>query len=178
MIMRLNVVNWLHLTAPPKENSMMRGIVVVCLGVALLCSVAAGASTSGEAFALAERVGEGNERSFFLLSTSAGGYIVRHDGMGEFTSPAGLRRVFVLKVRGRIDRMYFLEHQRDLFLMYEGHDASSQWAYLVRMEQTKRKARWVTAIDGTGLGAPVIEGEFVVINDTHIMTANGAVRQD
>lgn len=156
----------------------MRKLVMVCLGVAVLWSAAFGVTASGEAFALADRVGEGNERSFFVLSTSAGGYVIRHDGMGEFTSPAGLRRVFVLRVRGRIDRMYFLEHQRDLFLMYEGHDAASQWAYLVRMEQTKRKARWVIAIDGTGLGAPVIEGEFVVINTTQISKANGAVRQD
>ncbi len=156
----------------------MRKIVIVCVGVAVLWSVALSVSAAGEAFALADRVGEGNERSFFVLSTSAGGYVIRHDGMGEFTSPAGLRRVFVLKVRGRIDRMYFLEHQRDLFLMYEGHDAASQWAYLVRMEQTKRKARWVTAIDGIGLGAPVIEGEFVVIQNTQISKINGAVRQD
>ncbi len=161
----------------------MRKLVVVwhllvCLGVVVLWPAVAGASVSGEAFALAERVGEGNERSFFVLSTPAGGYVIRHDGMGEFTSPAGLRRVFVLRVRGRIDRIYFLEHQRDLFLMYEGHDATSQWAYLVRMEQTKRKARWITAVDGTDLGAPVIVGEFVVIKDTQISKANGALRQD
>jgi len=85
----------------------MRKIVVVCLGVAVLWSLALGASASSEAFALAERVGEGNERSFFVLSTSAGNYIIRHDGMGEFTSPAGLRRVFMLKVaaKARIDRV-------------------------------------------------------------------------
>jgi hypothetical protein len=156
----------------------MRKLMVLCLGVAVLCSVALSVSAAGEAFALAERVGEGNERSFFVLSTSAGGYVIRHDGMGEFTSPAGLRRVFVLKVRGRIDQMYFLEHQRDLFLMYEGHDASGQWAYLVRMEQTKRKARWVTVVDGTDLGVPAVEGEFVVIRGTQISKANGALRQD
>ena len=161
----------------------MRKLVVVwrplvCLGVAVLWSAVAGASASGEAFALADRVGEGNERSFFVLSTSAGGYVIRHDGMGEFTSPAGLRRVFTLRVRGRIDRVYFLEHQRDLFLMYEGHDAASPWAYLVRMEQTKRKARWITSIDSVGLGAPVVQGEFVVIKDIQISKANGAVRQD
>ena len=156
----------------------MRQILLVCLGVAVLWSVTLGAQSS--TFALADRVGEGNERSFFVLSTSAGGYVIRHDGMGEFTSPAGLRRVFMLKVgaKGRIDRVYFLEHQRDLFLMYEVHDASSQWAYLVRMEQTKRKARWITEVDGAGLGAPLIQGEFVVIKDTQISAANGSVRQD
>lgn len=158
----------------------MRKILVVCVGVAVLWSVALGVSTSSETFVLADRVGEGNERSFFVLSTSAGGYVIRHDGMGEFTSPAGLRRVFMLKVgvKGRIDRVYFLEHQRDLFLMYEVHDASSQWSYLVRMEQTKRKARWITEVDSVGLGAPVIQGEFVVIKDVQISEANGALRQN
>ena len=156
----------------------MRKLVVVCLGVAVLWCAASGASVTGEAFALADRVGEGNERSFFVLSTSAGGYVIRHDGMGEFTSPAGLRRVFVLKVRGRIDRMYFLEHQRDLFLMYEGHDASSQWAYLVRMEQTKRKARWITMVDGSDLGVPAIEGEMIVIKSLEVSKVDGNVRQD
>ena len=154
----------------------MRKLLVVCLGVAVLWTVTLGAAP--ESFALAERVGEGNERSFFVLSTSAGGYVIRHDGMGEFTSPAGLRRVFMLKLKGRIDRVYFLEHQRDLFLMYEVHDASSQSAYLVRMEQTKRKARWITSFDSVELGAPVIQGEFVVIKDVQIRTADGAVRHD
>jgi hypothetical protein len=164
----------------------MRKLVVVwrllvCLGVAVLWSVASvsfGVSAAGETFALAERVGEGNERSFFVLSTSAGNYVIRHDGMGEFTSPAGLRRVFTLKLRGRIDRVYFIEHQRDLFLMYEGHDASSQWAYLERMEQTKRKARWITSIDNSELGAPVIQGEFVVIKDIEISKTTGALMKD
>ena len=157
----------------------MRRVVVVSLGVAVLWSVALGSSL-GEAFTLADRVGEGDERSFFMVSTSAGGYVIRHDGMGEFTSPAGLRRVFMLKVgaKARIDRVYFLEHQRDLFLLYEVHDTKSRWAYLVRMEQTKRKARWITEIDGVDLGAPVIQGEFVVINKTEISIANGQVRQD
>jgi hypothetical protein len=137
-------------------------------------------SSLGEAFTLADRVGEGDERSFFMVSTSAGGYIIRHDGMGEFTSPAGLRRVFMLKVgaKARIDRVYFLEHQRDLFLLYEVHDAKSQWAYLVRMEQTKRKARWITEIDATDLGAPSIEGEFVLIKDLVIRKADGHAGQD
>ena len=160
------------------RNLLVVWLLLVYLGVAVLWSVALGAQS--ETFALADRVGEGNERSFFVLSTSVGGYVIRHDGMGEFTSPAGLRRVFMLKVgvKGRIDRVYFLEHQRDLFLMYEVHDASSQWAYLVRMEQTKRKARWITEVDGVGLGAPVIQGEMIVIKNLEVRKADGAVRQD
>ena len=157
----------------------MRMVVELCLGLAILWSSTVGSSPA-EAFTLADRVGEGDERSFFMVSTSAGGYVIRHDGMGEFTSPAGLRRVFMVKVgaKARIDRVYFLEHQRDLFMLYEVHDAKSQWAYLVRMEQTKRKARWITEIDGVDLEAPVIQGEFVVINKVEISIANGQVRQD
>src|SRR5215211_603000 len=108
----------------------MKKLLVVCLGVLVLSTVALGAET----FALADRVGEPGERSFFLFSTSAGNYVVRHDGMGEFTSPKGMRRVFRLGVKGRIDQIYFLEHEGDVFILYEINDA----AFLVRMEQTKR----------------------------------------
>ena len=58
------------------------------------------------------------------------------------------------------------------------HDASSHWAYLVRMEQTKRKARWITSFDSGDLGAPVIQGEFIVVNKVEVSKVNGAVRQD
>lgn len=158
----------------------MRRILVVCLGVAVLWLVTLGASPSPEAFAIADRVGEPNERCFFILSTSAGNYIIRHDGMGEFTSPAGLRRVFMLRLgaKGRIDRVYFLEHQHDLFLMYETHNASSRWAYLVRMEQTKRKARWITEIEAGELEAPVIDGQSIVIKNLAVDKTDGHVRQD
>jgi len=137
-------------------------------------------TASSEAFALADRVGELNERCFFLFSTSAGNYIVRQDGMGEFSSPKGMRRVFTLKVgaKARIDRVYFLEHERDLFLFYGVHDGSSEWAYVVRMEQTKRKPRWITSIPSGDVEAPVIQGDFVVIKSIQIRKTDGEVRQD
>ena len=65
-----------------------------------------------------------------------------------------------------------------LILLYEVHDASSQWSYLARLEQTKRKARWITEVDATGLGAPAIQGEFVVIKEVQIRKADGQVGQD
>ena len=47
--------------------------------------------------------------------------MIRHDGMGEVTSLKGMRRVFNLKLggKGRIERVHFLEHEGDLFLLYE-----------------------------------------------------------
>jgi len=158
-------------TSPPrqKEEVVMKKLLgvwlVVCLAVLVLSTVAFGAET----FALADRVGEPGERSFFLFSTSAGNYIVRHDGMGEFSSPKGMRRVFRLNVKGRIEQVYFLEHEGDVFILYEMNDA----AYLVRMEQTKRKIRWSAPVSERG--APRIDGDSVFVNDTRIRKSDGTV---
>ena len=142
----------------------MKNLLVVCLLILVFSTAALGAET----FALADRVGEPGERSFFLFSTSAGNYIVRHDGMGEFSSPKGMRRVFNLRVKGRIERIYFLEHEGDVFIYYEMNDA----AFVVRMEQTKRKIRWTASIDDRGV--PVIDGEYLVVNSLRIRLADGS----
>ena len=161
----------------------MKKIVVVCLGVLILWPIAIAASFSpkSEAFALADRIGEPNARSFFMFSTSVGNYTIRQDGMGEFTSPKGMRRVFYMKLgaRGRIERVYFLEHQGDLFLLCEVHDATSEWSYLVRMEQQKRKLRWLTALPSGDVEAPTIQGDLVIIKNMEISKGDGRiVRQD
>ena len=138
----------------------MKKLLVVCL-VIMVLSTAAFAS---ETFALADRVGEPGERSFFLFSTSVGNYIVRQDGMGEFSSPKGMRRVFNLRLhgQGRIDRIYFVEHEGDVFIYYEMDNA----AFVVRMEQTKRKIRWSAQLDDREV--PVIEGDYLVVNSVRI----------
>jgi hypothetical protein len=147
----------------------MKKLLVVCLAVLVFSAVALGA----EAFTVADRVGEKGERSFFLFSTSAGNYVVRHDGMGEFSSPKGMRRVFRLNVKGRIEQVYFLEHEGDVFILYEVNDA----AILVRMEQRKRNVRWSASL--AKVGVPRIEGDLVIVNDTQIRKGDGTVvRQD
>ena len=143
----------------------MKKLLVVCLAVLVLSTVALGA----EAFTLADRVGEPGERSFFLFSTSAGNYVVRHDGMGEFSSPKGMRRVFRLNVKGRIDQVYFLEHEGDLFICYEVNETT----FVVRMEQTKRKIRWTASLGARGV--PKIDGDWVVVNDTQLRKSDGTV---
>lgn len=158
----------------------MKQVLVICLGVMVCWSAAFGAGAAAESFATAERVGEPNERTFFVFSTSAGNYIVRHDGMGEFTSPAGLRRVFNLRLggKGRIEQVYFLEHQGDVFVFYEVHGGPSGRAFLIRMEQKQRKQRWIIQVDGAESVAPVMRGDYVVIADVEILKANGQLRQD
>jgi len=158
----------------------MQKLLVVCLGVLLSSPSMSLGAVPPETFVLADRVGELNERCFFMFATSAGGYIVRQDGMGEFTSPKSIRRVFLLKLgpKARIDRVYFLEREGDLFLLYEWHDASTQSSYLVRMEQTKRKPRWITAISSADASAPVMQGDLVVVNGIEIRKIDGQVRHD
>ena len=143
----------------------MKKLLVVCLGILVFSTVAFGA----EAFAPADRVGEKGERSFFLFSTSAGNYVVRHDGMGEFSSPKGMRRVFRLNVKGRIDQVYFLEHEGDVFICYEVNETT----FVVRMEQSKRKIRWTASLSSRGV--PTIDGDSVVVNDTRIRKGDGTV---
>jgi hypothetical protein len=141
----------------------MKKLVAVCLGV-VLSSSALSARSSSSQFALAERFGQPNARTFFVFSTAAGKYIVRHDGFGEFTSPKKWRRVFKLGVpqRERINSVYFVELESDVLVLYE---VSGQGAYLVRMEQTKRKLRWSTRLDTSNVEAPILDGNLVVVKD-------------
>ncbi|HYV11926.1 MAG TPA: hypothetical protein VE980_13580 [Pyrinomonadaceae bacterium] len=143
----------------------MKKLLVVCLAVLVLSTIGLGA----EAFTVADRVGEPGERSFFLFSTSAGNYVVRHDGMGEFSSPKGMRRVFRLNVRGRIDQIYFLEHEGDVFICYEVNETT----FVVRMEQTKRKIRWTASVGARGV--PRIDGDSVIVNDTQLRKSDGTL---
>jgi len=76
-------------------------------------------------------------------------------------------------VKGRIERIYFLEHEGDVFICYEMNDA----AFVVRMEQTKRKIRWSAQVDDRGV--PAIDGESVVVNSIRLRKGDGTVdRQD
>jgi hypothetical protein len=150
----------------------MTKIVVVCLGVLVWCSVA----RASETFEAANRLGETDKRAFFFFSTSAGKYVIRHDGMGEVHTPAGRKRVFYLlnlAAKSRIERLYFLEHEGDLYLFYETHDAS----FLMRMDQQQKKPRWTTPV--TSRGAPAIEGDLVIVGSAEISKADGRIlRQD
>jgi hypothetical protein len=152
----------------------MKSLLVVCLGVIL-------SSPLSESFTRAERLGEPYPRTFFNFSTSAGNYIVRDDGMGEFTSPKGLRRAFYLKAwpNGRLECLYYLEHEGDLFWLYE---VKGKGFYLARMEQTQRKLRWLTPLPDLSAPEedPIINGDAVFIGKaTMISKADGRiVKQD
>jgi hypothetical protein len=128
-----------------------------------------------EFFTAAERSGDPYPRYFFHWSTSAGNYIVRQDGMGEFTSHQGLRRVFFMKTggKGKLERVFYLEHERDLFLLYE---VRHHGFYLARMEQTKRKLKWLTALGDLSGEDPSLDGDVIRIGKSvEVSKADGRV---
>ena len=152
----------------------MTKLLVVCLGVIL-------SWPAPEAFSLAEQIGN-TPRAFFRFSTSERKYTIRSDGFVEVYTHNDAhdrrKRVFFLKVagRGRLERVYFLEHEGDLLLRY---DVIGQGSYFTRIEQRKRTARWVTALNRVLAEAPVIDGNSLMIGATEISKVDGKiVRQD
>jgi len=121
-------------------------------------------------FVEAERSGEASagERTFFVFSTSVAKYILRHDGYGELTSRAGLRKVFSVKVgpKERIERVYSLEYEGDLLLLYRAGDAG----YLVRMNQKSRKIRVVTI--NANFAPPALRDHQLVFTDGTVVSVN------
>jgi hypothetical protein len=143
------------------------GLVGVVLGVVPV--QAQRSLDEASPFVLAERFGEPNERTFFVFSTSVGKYILRHDGMGEVASRAGLRKVFNVKVgvRDRIERVYSWEYEGDLLLLYQAGDAG----YLVRMNQKTRKVKIVGPFNAD-FCPPALHDGRLVFSDGRVVTVN------
>ena len=124
--------------------------------------------TEESPFVMAEHFGEAsaNERTFFLFSTSLAKYILRHDGTGEATSRAGLRRSFYLKVgaRERIERVYSLEYKGDLLLLYQAGNTG----YVARLNQRSRKVRIVTI--APNFSPPTIKDRRLVFSDGAVVS--------
>jgi len=126
-----------------------------------------------QVFMRAER--RGPERSsLFLVQVSAGSYTIRWDGFVEapgqywhqhFQLPLGRS--------GRLERVYFLEHEGDLLLLYEVGNETSGWAYCERVNQKTMKTRWIAPLAGFNLGPALVEG-----NDAYLSAVNLLARLD
>ena len=151
----------------------MTKFVIVCALVVSAVFPAVWAQRRGSdesPFVLAERSGEAsaNERTFFVFSTSVARYILRHDGTGEATSRAGLRKSFYVKVgaRERIERVYSLEYEGDLLLLYQ----AGETGYLARMNQKSRKVRTVSV--NPDFAPPAIKDHRLVFSDGAVVALN------
>ena len=153
----------------------MMKLLVVCLGVTLLLPV-------NETFTLAERIGP-LPRPYFRFETSVARYTVRSDGFVEVYAHnsfnAMRKRAFVLSMvgKGRLENIYFIEHEGDLLLRYDVIDGGS---YLTRVAQRARTQKWVRALNNASSQAPTLYSDKVLVGETlEISTADGRIlRQD
>jgi hypothetical protein len=153
----------------------MTKLLVVCLGAILSWPVS-------ETFTLAERIGP-LPRAYFRFETSIAKYTVRSDGFVEVYADNAFnqrrKRAFFLsmKTKGRLENIYFIEHQGDLFLRY---DVIDQGSYLTRIDQRGRTQRWVRPLNNASSQAPTIYGDTVLVGETlEISKSDGRIlRQD
>lgn len=147
----------------------MTKFVALCLCMLLGSSVALGVNPVPENFALADRLG--TPTAFFVFETSVGKFWIRRDGFGEIGQQTR-RHKFFLKGAGKdsLDRLYFLEHERDVLMFYELRNGS---AYLVRFDPVKRSVKWMTSV--TAHGMPVLDGGAVIIEATEISKVDGHI---
>jgi len=131
-------------------------LVVFCIVVCCPCTGQAQTPVSRHPLELANRVGEGNERSFFLFSIPGGTYIARNDGLVEASIPGDKRRTFPLRMtRGeRLSRLYYSDFEGDLLLACE---TSSGRVFAARVQQRTRKIKWTTSLEGYNLGPGLID---------------------
>ena len=122
-------------------------------------------------FIRVDRVGEPLGLSFFVFNTSIRKYAVRNDGMAEVSMTHLLRRPLKLKMGGRstLQRVYFIEHEGDLLLLYEVTDNKFAWGYLCRVNQNQRTFRWITPINGLNLGPGLVQGGHVYFSSSNLI---------
>jgi hypothetical protein len=147
----------------------MTKVLAVCLGVMVLSAATLRAAPVPEKFTAVER--EGEPTWFFVFETSQGKFWIRRDGMGEIARPP-LRHFLYLKQPSKdyVARLYFLEHEGDVFIFYELQNGS---ANLVRVDPVKHKIKWVTPV--TARGAPALDGAAVIIEATEISKTDGHI---
>ncbi len=149
----------------------MMKLLVVCLGVTLSLPIS-------QSFNLAERIGH-LPRAFFRFETSVGKYTVRSDGFVEVYANNSFnhkrKRQFFLSMvgKGRLENIYFIEHEGDLFLRY---DVIEQGSYLTRVDQRARTQKWSRTLNSVSSEAPVISGDRVLIGASlEISQADGRI---
>lgn len=128
---------------------------------------------SPRTFELVERIGEANERAFFVLSAGDLTYTIRHDGLGDTTSTRFLRknRVFRLQLggEGRLSRLFKNEFNGDSILMYEVSQGNSGRSYIARLDQNTRAFHWVTHIPIVYVGFGVTEDKFAYFGGSNYL---------
>ena len=120
--------------------------------------------TEQTVFTKAPRAGEDKWRSFFMFPVSGHEYTIRADGRAESATGKVRAHNFSLKVdRGHIEQVYYFEHDGDLLLLYELSDELNGWGYIIRLNQTTVKPKWVAGVSGFNFGPTLVEANFAYL---------------
>ena len=132
-------------------------------------------SSQQRAFTSVERTGEDKWRSFFMFSAAGHDFAIRGDGFGQSTPGRARPTSFRLTLgrEGQLERVYFLEYDSDLFLIYEATDQKFGWGYVERFDPRTMKRKWITPVGAFNIGPGVVEG-----NSLYLAAANLVARID
>ena len=149
----------------------MKNLVVVCLAILVSVTVAAPAYSQGEEvspFEPVKRIGEPPAQTFYLISTSVNKYTIRDDGVGDAMVRVR-RELFYLKVgmNSRIERLYFLEYEGDLLLLYEAGASG----YFVRLNQKTRSIKSTIKIK-QDFEPPLMKDQSLTFSDGTVVRLN------
>jgi hypothetical protein len=151
----------------------VKNLVVVCLAIFLTVSAAAPAYPKRgpeevSPFAPAKCIGDPHRRAFYLFSTSVGNYTVSTGGLVE-VYVGNRKKYFPVRVgnSSRIERLYFLEYEGDLLLLYEAGASG----YLVRVNQATRKVKSTTTVN-EAFEPPLMKDQSLTFTDGTVVPLN------
>ena len=153
------------------RKSILTGIAILFMSLTMPQQPAnyagpAGQSSAVVAFEEAERRGP-DRQSLFLIAPSFGSYTIRSDGFVEAPGQYWHKHLTLqLGHTGFLDRIYFLEHESDLLLIYEVSNVESGWGYVMRLNQKTLKTRWILPVSAVNIERGLVEGEYLYIGAT------------
>jgi hypothetical protein len=132
-------------------------------------------SSQQKSFTQVDRTGDDAWRSFFMFVASGHDYTIRGDGFGQSTPGRARPTSFHLTLgrQGRLERLYFLEHESDLILVYEATDQKYGWGYVERFDPGTMKRKWIAPVSAFNIGPGVVEGNYV-----YLAAANMVAKMD
>ena len=122
-------------------------------------------SPQQKAFTSVDRTGEDKWRSFFMFSAAGHDFTIRGDGFGQSTPGRARPTSFRLTIGrdGQLERVYFLEYDSDLFLIYEASDQKYGWGYIERFDPRTMKRKWITPVGAFNIGPGLVEGDSLYL---------------
>jgi len=132
-------------------------------------------SSQPKSFNPVDRTGEDKWRSFFMFSAGGRDFTIRGDGFAQCTPGRARPLSFRLMLgrEGQLERVYFLEHEGDLFLIYEATDQRYGWGYVERFDLRTMKRKWITPVSAFNIGPGLVED-----NSLYLAAANLVARID